>query len=270
MLFRSAALSTSRVTAQELVIVHFNDTHSHLEPERSGEESGLGGVIERTAYVDSVRAASGNRNVLLLHAGDFGQGTSYFTLLDGDVEISLLNAMKYDVITLGNHEFDNGLEELARRLKSVKCPVVCANYDFSPFELGRYVRPYTIVRKAGLKIGIFGLLTDITTVVDRTIADRIPKFDDIETANKWAAWLKESEKCDMVIALTHIGFSGEKFTDPELVRATRNIDLVVGGHSHTFLKDIVYEKNLDGQEIPIVQNGCWGLQAATLKVRSSK
>lgn len=265
-----AALSTSRVTAQELVIVHFNDTHSHLEPERSGEESGLGGVIERAAYVDSVRAASGNRNVLLLHAGDFGQGTSYFTLLDGDVEISLLNAMKYDVITLGNHEFDNGLEELARRLKSVKCPVVCTNYDFSPFELGRYVRPYTIVRKAGLKIGIFGLLTDITTVVDRTIADRIPKFDDIETANKWAAWLKESEKCDMVIALTHIGFSGEKFTDPELVRATRNIDLVVGGHSHTFLKDIVYEKNLDGQEIPIVQNGCWGLQAATLKVRSSK
>ena len=265
-----AALSTSRVTAPELVIVHFNDTHSHLEPERSGEESGLGGVIERAAYVDSVRAASGNRNVLLLHAGDFGQGTSYFTLLDGDVEISLLNAMKYDVITLGNHEFDNGLEELARRLKSVKCPVVCANYDFSPFELGRYVRPYTIVRKAGLKIGIFGLLTDITTVVDRTIADRIPKFDDIETANKWAAWLKESEKCDMVIALTHIGFSGEKFTDPELVRATRNIDLVVGGHSHTFLKDIVYEKNLDGREIPIVQNGCWGLQAATLKVRSSK
>ncbi|MDD6252553.1 MAG: bifunctional metallophosphatase/5'-nucleotidase [Candidatus Cryptobacteroides sp.] len=252
--------------SQELVVLHFNDTHSHLEPVRSGEEAGHGGVIERAAYVDSVRTAVGRRNVLLLHAGDFSQGTSYFTLLKGDVEIDLINAMKYDAVTLGNHEFDNGLDELARRLKFLKCPVVCANYDFSLFELGRYVKPYVIVRKAGMKIGIFGLLTDITTVVDRTIADRIPKLDDVETANKWADYLKNTEKCDMVVALTHLGFSGEKFTDPDLVKATRNIDLVVGGHSHTFLKEVVYVRNLDGTPVPIVQNGCWGIQTACLRV----
>lgn len=252
--------------SQELVVLHFNDTHSHLEPVRSGEEAGHGGVIERAAYVDSVRTAVGRRNVLLLHAGDFSQGTSYFTLLKGDVEIDLINAMKYDAVTLGNHEFDNGLDELARRLKFLKCPVVCANYDFSLFELGRYVKPYVIVRKAGMKIGIFGLLTDITTVVDRTIADRIPKLDDVETANKWADYLKNTEKCDMVVALTHLGFSGEKFTDPDLVKATRNIDLVVGGHSHTFLKEVVYVRNLDSTPVPIVQNGCWGIQTACLRV----
>lgn len=259
-------VASASAYSQDLVVLHFNDTHSHLEPVRSGEEAGLGGIIERAAYVDSVRAAEGRRNVLLLHAGDFSQGTSYFTLLKGDVEVDLINALKYDAVTLGNHEFDNGLDELARRLKSLKCPVVCANYDFSPFELGRYVKPYTIVRKAGMKIGIFGILTDITTVVDRTIADRIPKMDDVETANKWADYLKNTEKCDLVVALTHIGFSAEKFTDPELVRATRNIDLVVGGHSHTFLKEIVYVRNLDGSPVPIVQNGCWGIQKASLRV----
>ncbi|MBO7622570.1 MAG: FtsW/RodA/SpoVE family cell cycle protein, partial [Bacteroidales bacterium] len=117
--------------AQRLVILHVNDTHSHFEPVRSGEEAGLGGVIERAAYIDSVRAAEGAENVLLLHAGDFSQGTSYFTVLGGDLEIATINAMGYDAITLGNHEFDNGIEELARRMSMVKCPVVCASYDFS-------------------------------------------------------------------------------------------------------------------------------------------
>lgn len=262
------ALCCGIVSGQELVIVHFNDTHSHLEPVRSGVEAGLGGAIERAAFVDSVRFADGKNNVLLMHAGDFGQGTSYFTLLGGDVEIDIINALKYDVITLGNHEFDNGLDELARRLKNVKCPVVCANYDFSPFELGKYVKPYAIIRKAGMKIGVFGLLTDISSVVDRSVSDRIPKYDDVETANKWAAYLKENEKCDLVIALTHIGFKGEDFSDPDLVRATRNIDIVVGGHSHTFLDDIVNVGNLDGKPVPIVQDGCWGLNAGMLKVRN--
>jgi len=244
---------------QKLVIIHVNDTHSHFEPVRSGAEEGLGGVIERAVYIDSVRNAEGAENVLLLHAGDFSQGTSYFTVLGGDLEVATINAMGYDAITLGNHEFDNGLEELGRRMSMVNCPVVCANYDFSSFELGKYVLPYTIVEKAGMKIGIFGLLTDLTRVIDRTIADRIPKLDDVEVANKWADYLKNEEKCDLVIALTHIGYEGEPFTDPVLVSKTRNIDLVVGGHSHTFLDKMEHASNLDGKEIPIVQDGCWGL-----------
>ena len=139
--------------AQDLTILHFNDTHSHIEPERSGKYKGHGGVLEQAAYIDSVRSEEGKRNVLLLHAGDFGQGTSYFTELGGDIEIDILNAMGFDAVCLGNHEFDNGLDELARRLRNLKLPVVCTNYDFSQTPLAGVVKPYTIVRKAKKKIG---------------------------------------------------------------------------------------------------------------------
>ena len=259
-----AASAVSCKPSHRLTILHLNDTHSHFEPVRSGAEKGLGGVIERAAYIDSVRKADGEGNVLLLHAGDFSQGTSYFTQLDGDLEIATINAMKYDVVALGNHEFDNGLEELARRASMLNCPVVCSNYEFAQFDLGKYVKPYVILNKAGLKIGVFSLLTDITRVVDRSISDRIEKLDDIEVANKWADYLKNTEKCDMVIALTHIGYDGESFTDPVMVRNTRNIDLVVGGHSHTFLEKMEWEKNLDGKDVPIVQDGCWGLYVGNI------
>ena len=160
-----AAFAALSLDAQNLTILHLNDTHSHVDPERSGEYKGLGGVVEQAAYIDSVRKADGKRNVLLLHAGDFSQGTSYFTELGGDIEIDLLNAAGYDVVTLGNHEFDNGSAELARRLKSLDAEVVCANYDFTGTPLEGLVKPYTIVRRAGLKIGVIGLLTDISRVV---------------------------------------------------------------------------------------------------------
>ena len=259
-------VACSGASAQKLTIMHFNDTHSHLEPERAGKSAGRGGVIERAALVDSVRNAVGRRTFLLLHAGDFNQGTSYYTTLGGMLEVGLVNALGYDVITLGNHEFDDGIEHLGRRLAGLKCPVVCSNYDFSQFELDKYVKPYVVLKRGGMRIGIFGMLTDITKVVERTIADRLPKFDDVETADRWASYLKNEKKCDIVIALTHLGIENEDFMDQDLVRATRNIDLVVGGHSHTFIKDIVYENNIDGKPVPIVQNGCWGLDTAELSI----
>ena len=259
-------VACSGASAQKLTIMHFNDTHSHLEPERAGKSAGRGGVIERAALVDSVRNAVGRRNFLLLHAGDFNQGTSYYTTLGGMLEVELVNALGYDVVTLGNHEFDDGIEHLGRRLAGLKCPVVCSNYDFSQFELGKYVKPYVVLKRGGMRIGIFGMLTDITKVVERTIADRLPKFDDVETADRWASYLKNEKKCDIVIALTHLGIENEDFMDQDLVRATRNIDLVVGGHSHTFIKNIVYENNIDGKPVPIVQNGCWGLDTAELSI----
>ena len=233
--------------SNRLVILHVNDTHSHFEPIRAGSDSLRGGVIERAAYIDSVRSAAGEENVLLVHAGDFSQGTSYFTQLHGDLEIDVINDMRYDVITLGNHEFDNGPEELARRLAKLNCPVVCANYDFSSFEMGKYVKPYVILEKGGKKIGVFGMLTNILKVVDRSVSDRLPKFDDVEVATKWADYLKNEEKCDLVIALTHMGYDISDFDDIDLVQATRNIDLVIGGHSHTFLEKMEYAKNLDGK-----------------------
>ena len=262
----AAVFSPGAFAQKRLTILHFNDTHSHLEPERSGDQVGKGGVIERAACRDSVVKADGKKNVLLLHAGDFSQGTSYFTVMGGDVEIDLINALQYDCITLGNHEFDNGVDELARRLAKLKCPVVCANYDFSNVAPGPYVKPYAIVKKAGLKIGIIGLMPDMTTLVSKETSSKIPAFDNAEVVNKWAAFLKDEMKCDLVIALTHIGYEGEAYTDFMLVRNTRGIDMVVGGHSHTFIDKPAYEKNLDGELVPIVQDGCWGLEMGNMKV----
>ncbi len=261
----SILLSFSCTPQRKLTIIHYNDTHSHFEPLRGGvENEGMGGVIERAVYIDSVRKAEGPENVLLLHAGDFGQGTSYFTVLEGDLEIATINAMKYDVVCLGNHEFDNGLDEMARRLSMLNCPVICSNYDFSKFEVGKYIRPYAVVEKAGLRIGLFSLLTDVTRMVERSISKDMEKFDDVQTAQKWADYLRNEQRCDLVIALNHIGYEGEPFTDPDLAKATRGIDLIVGGHSHTFLEKMEYVTNLDGKRVPIVQDGCWGLYSGKI------
>lgn len=259
------AIGICACAPRELTLLHINDTHSHNDPLRSGEA----GVIERAAYIDSVRAADGAGNVLLLHAGDFSQGTSYFTILKGDLETEMINALGYDCITLGNHEFDNGLEELGRRLAMTNCPVVVANYDFSPFEAGKYITPYTVLKKAGLKIGIVGILCDLSTVVSKTVADRIPRLgNDLEVLNKWADYLKNTEKCDLVIALTHVGYEGEPgLNDVDLAKGSRNVDLIVGGHSHTFLEKMEGEYNADGKFVPIVQDGCWGYYVGNLKVR---
>ena len=205
-------------------------------------------------------------NLKSLLAGDFDQGTSYFSVLGGDIEIDLINAMKYDCVTLGNHEFDNGVDELARRLAKIKCPVVCANYDFSKVSLSQYVKPYTILKKAGMRIGIIGLLPDITILVPKDVSDRIPGYENSEVVNKWAEYLKTEKKCDLVIALTHIGFENEPYLDQMLVRRTRNVDLIVGGHSHTYLKAPHYENNLDGVPVPIVQDGEWGLYVGNMKI----
>ena len=263
MLVCALIFACADANAQRLVILHVNDTHSHLDPERNGSNIGRGGVIERAAYVDSLRKAVGKKNVLLLHAGDWDQGTPYFTVFNGDLEVSLINALGYDCVTLGNHEFDNGIDELSRRLKNVKCPVVCANYDFSPFEMGRKVTPYAIVRRGGLRVGIIGMLTDISTKVSRDIADRIPMVEDnAAQVNKWASYLKHDRKCDMVIVLSHMGYE----EDVETVSGIRDVDLIVGGHSHTVMSDFTYAEDLEGQKIPVIQDGYWGWNIGRIDV----
>ena len=251
-------------SAQRLVIIHVNDTHSHLDPERSGEEAGLGGIIERAAYIDSVRNAVGKDKVLLLHAGDWDQGSPYYTIYGGDLEVSLLNALKYDCLTFGNHEFDNGVDDLGRRVKDIKCPVICANYDFSQFDMGRKgVKPYAVIRRGGLKIGLIGMLTDITKVVSYETASRVPRAgEDPEVVNRWADYLRNEKKCDMVIVLSHIGYE----EDLEMVKDIRGVDIIIGGHSHTFVKDLEYRTDLDGKQVPVIQDGCWGLNMGQINV----
>ena len=146
--------------------------------------------------------------------------------------------------------------------------MLCANYDFSAFELGRYVKPYAVIKRGGLKIGIIGLTTDVRPVVDAKISRQLKYLDPVEAANRYAELLRNEKKCDMVILLTHLGFKGEKtLMDRELVSKTSGVDLVIGGHSHTFLKEIWWEKDADGVEVPIVQDGRWGLNIGNVKVR---
>lgn len=249
--------------AQQLTILHLNDTHSHIDPQRTGEYVGMGGVIEQAAYIDSVRLADGRRNVLLLHAGDYGQGTSYFTELGGDMEIDVMNTLGFDVACLGNHEFDNGTDELARRLSNLRTKVVCANYDFSETPLDGLVEPYVIVRKAGKKIGIIGLLTDIRKVVDKEIASKFKYQDPAEVTERLASYLKDEKGCDLVICLSHLGYMEDK----ELASMVHNLDLIVGGHTHTLLHKLQKVKNLDGDDTVVVQNWKWGLNVGELKVR---
>lgn len=255
-------LGAFNASAQKLVILHVNDTHSHLDPERNGKEAGQGGVIERAAYIDSVRKAVGKNKVLLLHAGDWNQGTSYYNVLNGDLEGDLVNALGYDCVTFGNHEFDNDLEDLGRRVAKLKTNVICANYDFSPFELGKYVKPYCIIKRGGMKIGIVGMLCNISTVVDRKVADRVPHFDDVEVLNKWADYLKNDQKCDLVILLSHLGFQEDMAITPKI----SNVDIIIGGHSHTFLKDINYANDKTGKPVPVVQDWKWGLEFGRIDV----
>ena len=255
--------------AQELTILHLNDTHSHIEPERHGDNIGYGGVIEQAAYIDSVRCADGKNNVLLLHAGDFSQGSSYFRQLRGDVEVDVINAMQFDAICLGNHEFDNGIDELARRLGNLQVPVVCANYDFSATPLADYIKPYVVLKKAGKKIGIIGLLPDISSLVDSSIAEVVKFIAPEEVAENYARELK-AQGCDLVICLSHLGYDMEDHSDILLAYNTENIDLIVGGHTHTKLDKVVSVSNLAGQYVGIVQNGKWGSNFGTLKVKFVK
>jgi len=257
--FIVAAAAAICACGPKLVILHTNDTHSHLDPLRDGR----GGVIERAAFVDSVRKAEGAGKVLLLHAGDFNQGTSYYTQLKGRLEVDLINAMKYDAIALGNHEFDNGIEDLTERVRRIECPVLCANLDLSSFELGKYVTPYTVLRRGGMKIGIIGLEADISTCVTKSVSSRIPQLDPVEVTNKWSDYLHNVEKCDMVILLSHQGYKPE---DMDNMPHMRGIDLVVGGHSHTFVDDFVYVDDADGKPVPIITDGCWGLEMGLIKV----
>ena len=252
----------------KLTILHVNDTHSHFEPVNGGQYNGMGGLMERAAYIDSVRKADGPQNVLLLHAGDFCQGSIYFTQFGGDAETGAINILGYDAVTLGNHEFDNGIEALGELLSKLEVPVVVCNYDFSAFEAGKYIKPYVIVEKAGKKIGVIGVLCKLRGMVSTDIADRIPEFDMAQSLQKYADELRP--QCDLVIALTHIGYTEHNpgdITDPMLAAATRNVDIFIGAHSHTFLDESVYVYNLDNKKVPIVQTGWMGTRMGEFKVR---
>lgn len=257
------AIAFAAVACQpRLVIIHTNDTHSHFDPIRGGKSDGLGGIIERAAFVDSIRSVYPAEKVLMLHAGDFNQGSSYYSELGGSLEPKIVNAMGYDCITLGNHELDEGIESLAQRLSVIECPVVCANCEF-PDILQQYVSPTAVIERGGMRIGIIGMESDVATMVAAPTAQRIRQLDNVETINKWTEHLRKEDKCNFVILLSHLGYD----VDQEVVPQTKGLDLIIGGHTHTFVDDIIYVKDASGKKIPIITDGCWGLQMGLIKIR---
>lgn len=267
-----ATISCASAKIKKLVILHTNDTHSCVMPLKTTLKdtlvAGRGGFLRRVEMVKEQRAD--NPQLLLFDSGDFSQGSPYYSMFRGDVEIGLMNMMGYDAATIGNHEFDFGIENMARIFKMAKFPIVCANYDFSGTCLEGIVKPYTIIKRGGMKIGVFGLSPELDGLVSAKNCPGVKYLDPIEKAQQTADYLKLKEKCDIVICLSHLGWNEDAMNDKVMMAKTRNIDLVLGGHSHSMFKQLRYAKNLDGKSIGNDQNGKSGIYVGKLVIDMKK
>jgi len=257
------AFSAVSVLAQQkikLTILHTNDTHSQVEPtEKSSlNTSDMGGYARRMGVISQIREEE--KNVLLLDAGDYSQGTPYFNFFNGRVEIDAMNRMKYDAGTLGNHEFDNGIDTLAVILRSAKFPMLSSNYNFRNTALESLIKPYIILNRAGLKIGILAVDVNPKSLVFEKNYKGMVYEDPIQKANDIASLLKKQEKCDIIICLSHLGVTSSAgvVNDFELAHKTRYIDVIIGGHSHSMITNTT-EKNATGKPIVIAQMAKSGL-----------
>ncbi|MBD1429486.1 MULTISPECIES: bifunctional metallophosphatase/5'-nucleotidase [Sphingobacterium] len=243
----------------KITVLHTNDVHSRIEPfPMDGSRlQGLGGVARRSTLIRKIREEE--KNVLLFDAGDMFQGTPYFNLFDGEVELTLMSKLKYDAGTFGNHEFDNGIAGILKHFDKAKFPFLTANYDFSQTALAGKTKDYVIFEREGIKIGVFGLGVDIEGLVDKKNYAGMRYLDPIAVANKIVPTLKSKHKCDIVICLSHLGYTYEedKVSDLRLAAATKDIDLIIGGHTHTLLEKPTEVKNAAGK-ITIVNQAATG------------
>lgn len=248
---------------KKITILHTNDVHSHIDPFPADHprNANMGGAARRAALIENIRKEE--ENVLLLDAGDIFQGTPYFNYYGGELEFKLMSMMQYDLATMGNHDFDNGIDGFYAQLPHAKFDFVSANYDFKNTVLNEIVKPYKIFNKDGIKIGIFGLGVELDGLVDKKLYKETVYNNPIEVAQDMTKILKEEQKCDLVICLSHLGYSYKnepyKVSDLELAKKTKNIDLIIGGHTHTFLEKPVVEKNSEGKDVLINQVGCYGI-----------
>lgn len=243
---------------KHLEVLHTNDTHSCIMPLNPNladtAVAGRGGFLRRVAMIKEERAK--NPDLLLIDSGDFSQGSPFYTMFKGDVEVGLMNLMGYDAVTIGNHEFDFGMENMARIFKMAKFPVVCANYDFTGTCVEGLVKPYVIIKRNGLKIGLFGLSPQLEGLVDLSKCKGVTYLDPVEVGNRVAAELKHDKRCDIVICVSHLGWlRPDEMGDQKLLASSKDIDLVLGGHSHSYFKDLRYVNNANGKAVPVDQNG---------------
>ena len=239
----------------KLIILHTNDMHSQVEPiseKIGGFKSGKGGMVRLYSYIHYIKST--NPNVLLLDAGDFSQGSSYYNLFKGNTEIDMMNLVHYDAGTMGNHEFDLGMDNLAKLFEKANFPIINCNYDLSNTPLKNLVKDYVIVYKAGLKIGVFGLGTpDLYGLTFKKNIKNLVIKDTYNSANGIADKLKNEEKCDLVICLSHLGWNDTPVCDSLLATKSKYIDVIVGGHSHTYMKTAKHVKNVVGNDVIVNQ-----------------
>ena len=255
--------SCSESKATKITILHTNDVHSHIEAfgPKDGLNANKGGVARRASLVENLR--NENPNTLLLDAGDIFQGTPYFNFYGGELEFKLMSLLKYDVATIGNHDFDNGINGLYAQLPHAKFDFVSANYDFSNTVMDTHVKPYKTFMKNGIKIGVFGLGIELQGLDNKEAYKETAYLDPIEIAQDMSRILKTEEACDLIICLSHLGYeykeSPSKISDIKLAKATKDIDLIIGGHTHTFLDKPTVETNAVGKSVLVNQVGCYGL-----------
>lgn len=257
--------SLSAQPGRKLFVLHTSDTHSRIEPfgeQAVVENAGRAGVVRRATFVRQYRTA--HPSVLLFDCGDISQGTPYYNLFQGELEVKMMNLMKYDAMTIGNHEFDFGLDNMARLFRMARFPVVCANYDVKGTVLEGLVKPYTVVERDGMRIGVFGLSPRLEGLVQTAKCQGIVFLDPIETARGVVERLRTAEKCDVVICLSHLGFQGGTYCDERLAAETSGIDLILGGHSHTFMKEPAHYLNAEGTGVSVLHSGKNGLQVGEL------
>lgn len=257
---------------KELLILHTNDTHSRIEPvsgnDPNPDYAGKAGFVRRVTLLKELRKE--NKDLLLFDCGDFSQGSPYYNMFKGEVEVQLMNCMGYDAGTIGNHEFDSGVENMARLFKMANFPIVCANYGVKGTVLEDCVKEYIVLQRNGLKIGVFGVSPALEGLVQAKNCEGILFKNPIEEAQRVASFLKDEEKCDLVICLSHLGWKGEPYSDEKLIPNTRHIDIVLGGHSHSYFDAPKYYKNLDGIDVPLQQMGKNAVYVGKMKVKMRK
>jgi len=255
-LFVGAAWAQKSIT-----VLHTSDTHSCVLPLNANLAdtviAGRGGFIRRIDMLKAERQK--DPNLLLFDTGDFSQGSSYYTMFKGDVEVGLMNQMGYDAGTIGNHEFDYGMENMVRLFKMANFPIICSNYDFGDTELKDIVKPYLILKRNGVKIGIFALCPPLEGLVSTKNYGPLKFLDASEKAQEMVDLLKNKKKCDVVICLSHLGWKTEEYPDNKVIQNTEGIDLILGGHSHTYLKTLGYENDKSGRRVPVDHEGKHGV-----------
>ncbi|MDL2289898.1 metallophosphatase [Paludibacteraceae bacterium OttesenSCG-928-F17] len=241
----------------KITILHTNDTHSQVEPTdaNSPKNADMGGYARRMGVIEQIRAEE--ENVLLLDAGDYWQGTPFFNFYNGRIEIDALNRMKYDAATLGNHEFDNGMDTMAVILSNANFPIISSNYIFESSFLSNLIKPFIILEREGVRIGVMALNINPKGLILQNYYKGMKYLDPISTAIEISGFLKKDLKCDLVICLSHLGVEEEvpnQVTDFDIIKNTQFIDVVIGGHSHKIIENKT-EKNKDGKDVIIAQMG---------------